>query len=351
MSECRRWIWNPARYLARRCREWYDGDNRRRYGVMQQSECAAEAGFCGGEGAISMEPLVRGDCHAHMILDAVYWKDAISRHSEAVDTDYVRGVLERYREAGMTYVRDGGDTHGVCQYAARIAPEYGIEYRQPAFAMHRKGRYGDIVGFAYSDLNEFRMMMQMAVAQGADFIKIMVSGILDFHEAGKMSCEPLPPEEIRTLVDMVHDAGLAVMLHINESRAVLPAIEAGADSLEHGFYMDEECLAALAEHRDATVWIPSIAPVGNQIGSGRFPDEVLRTIVRGQQERVRYAVEHGARIALGSDAGAYAVPHVTGAQDEYRYLKEALAPCRTEEEIQKMLRENEEWIRRRFRRR
>lgn len=297
-----------------------------------------------------METMISGDCHAHMILDAVYWKKAIGRHSVRVNEDYVRTVLSHYQDAGMTYVRDGGDTRGVCRYAAEIAPEYGIEYRQPSFAMHRKGRYGGIVGYAFSDYAEFRMMLQMAIALGADFIKIMVSGILDFNETEKMSCEPLPPEEIRTLVDMVHDKGLAVMLHINESRAILPAIEAGADSLEHGYFMDDECLAALAEHRDSTVWVPSIAPVGNQIGSGRFPDDVLETIVRNQQERVRKAVRMGARVAVGSDAGAYDVPHVIGAQDEYRYMQEALLPEHTEEDIHRMLCENEEWVRKRFRR-
>lgn len=292
--------------------------------------------------------LHHGECHAHMILDAVYFRDAIDRHKSGPREDWVRDVLAAYREAGVTYVRDGGDTCGVCRLAAELAPEYGIEYRMPVFAIHRQGRYGKIVGFPYSTANEFADLLTKAKAEGADFIKIMVSGILDFNEVGKLSCESLPPEEIRELVDRVHDAGLAAMLHINGREAILAAIEAGADSLEHGFYMDEECAQALGEHRE-TVWIPSVAPVANQIGSGRFPDEVLREITSLQQENIRRVAKAGGRIALGSDAGAWHVPHVRGIIDEERYLTEALEAEMSAEDIHRMLSENEEWIRRRFR--
>ena len=290
-----------------------------------------------------------GDCHIHMILDGIYWKAAIRRHMEEVDEGWIRRVLAGYRDQGVTYLRDGGDTHGVCLRAAQLAPEYGIEYRMPVFAMHHRGRYGSIVGFPFDDRSGYRKLLKDVLSQGADFIKIMVAGILDFHEVGKMSCEPLPAEEIRALVEEAHEAGMAVMLHINGAKTILAAIEAGADSLEHGFYMDEECAAALGEHRD-TVWIPSMAPVGNQIGSGRFPDEVLEQITRAQQAMVRRVVQAGGRVALGSDAGAYLVPHGKGALDEYRYLAEALQEEMPEAAVRQMLKENEEWIRRRFHR-
>ena len=39
----------------------------------------------------------------------------------------------------------------------------------------------------------------------------------------------------------------AVMAHVNGPDAVRSALEAGTDSIEHGYYMDEACLALLAE--------------------------------------------------------------------------------------------------------
>ena len=299
---------------------------------------------------MNMDKSGQGDCHIHMIMDGIYFRDAIDAHRDAVQMDWVRKVLAEYQRRGVTYLRDGGDTHEVCLAASKIAEEYGIEYRMPVFAIHRAGRYGKIVGFPYQDLREFRQMVQDAKTRGADFIKIMVSGILDFHEVGKMSCPPLPPEEIRELVNIVHGEEMAVMLHINEKEPILAAIEAGAESLEHGFYMDGECLQALAEHPES-MWIPSIAPVGNQIGSGRFPDEVLSAIVQRQQENIRSLVQMGGRVALGSDAGAYHVYHGQAIADERTYILEALEGVQSGAETDAMLQESQNWVRGHFRRR
>lgn len=284
-----------------------------------------------------------------MILDAVYFREAIDQHRDGVKMDWVRRTLEEYRRRGVNYLRDGGDTYGVGLAASKIAAEYGIEYRMPVFAIHRSGRYGKIVGFPYRDMKEFRELVAEAKRRGADFIKIMVSGILDFQEVEKMSCPPLPGEEIRELVNIIHGEDMAAMLHINGREAILAAIEAGADSLEHGFYMDEECIHALAEHPQ-TLWVPSIAPVGNQIGSGRFPDSVLQDIVDRQKRNIRCLIQKGGRVALGSDAGAYLVYHGQAIQDEREYILDALKGVMDESAVDWMLTESERWIRERFRR-
>ena len=61
------------------------------------------------------------DCHIHMVLDGVYWKDAIARHREGVREDWVRRTLSAYRQRGITYLRDGGDRWGVCSLAAPVS--------------------------------------------------------------------------------------------------------------------------------------------------------------------------------------------------------------------------------------
>ena len=45
---------------------------------------------------------MRADCHMHMILDGVDWKQAIARHREKVDEDFAHRVLKTYREQGFT---------------------------------------------------------------------------------------------------------------------------------------------------------------------------------------------------------------------------------------------------------
>ena len=48
-----------------------------------------------------------GDNHVHMVLDGVYYKDAINRHRRGGDEQFVRATLTKYRDAGVTYLRDG----------------------------------------------------------------------------------------------------------------------------------------------------------------------------------------------------------------------------------------------------
>lgn len=122
------------------------------------------------------------------------------------------------------------------------------------------------------------------------------------------------------MIHIAHEEGLAVMAHVNGPKAVLSALEGGVDSVEHGNFMDEDCLQALAEG-DA-VWVPTLVTITNLLGSGRFQDGVIRELASGQKRRIKRAMELGAAVALGSDAGAFRVFHGQGIQDEYQeFLK------------------------------
>lgn len=260
-----------------------------------------------------------GECHAHMIMDGVNYKEAVALHKEKVCEFVVRKYLKEYQKAGITFVRDGGDTRMVSKFVKEISNEYGIDYRTPIFAIHKKKHYGGIVGRSFSDWQEYKALVLLAKAEGADFVKIMVSGILDFAHAGTLSEEGLEKEEIYQMIAIAHDLGMAVMVHGNGDRTCFWSLEAGADSLEHGFFMEEETLHLLAERK--IPWMPTFAPVGNLIGCGRFPDEEVQKNLDMQQERVKKAASLGACIGLGSDAGAYLVPHARGTKSEYDYLQ------------------------------
>lgn len=262
-----------------------------------------------------------GECHVHMIMDGVNYKAAVALHQAGVDEEAVRRHLKESADAGITFIRDGGDAREVSKLAKELAPEYGIDYRTPVFAIHKRGHYGGIVGHAFEDWGEYRALIGRAQAEGADFIKIMVSGILDFGHAGTLSEEGLTREEIVYMIDAAHDAGMAVMAHCNGDRTCFITLEAGVDSLEHGFFMEEETLHLLAEKK--IPWLPTFAPVGNLLGCGRFPDEEVRKNLYMQRDRVKKAASLHACIGLGSDAGAYLVPHGQGTMDEYGYLRQA----------------------------
>ena len=187
-----------------------------------------------------------GDCHIHLALDGYDYKAALGRHREAVDDEPIHAALARYRELGVTFLRDGGDKFGVSRRARELAPQYGIDYRSPIFPIHRKGRYGGFIGRGYDNLTEYRQLVAEAKAQGADFIKLMLSGIMDFSHFGVISDEPLPPSEVHDLVAIAHDAGFPVMAHVNGADRMAAALDAGIDSLEHGGYANDEVLHQLA---------------------------------------------------------------------------------------------------------
>lgn len=286
-----------------------------------------------------------GECHAHVIMDGINYRKAVNLHADGVNEAVVRAHLQEYRKIGVTFVRDGGDASGVSKRAKELSEEYGIDYRTPMFAIHKEGHYGGIVGRSFSNLNDFHKRVLEAREEGADFIKIMTTGIMDFENHGKVTGTPLEASEVKEMVHIAHEEGFAVMSHTNGAYGVQAAIEAGVDSVEHGNYIDEKTISMLADSH--TVWVPTLVTVRNLLGCGRYEDGVIREIMDKAAENVRTAFQKRAKVALGSDAGAYQVPHGTGILDEYAAFMEILGNVKA---VQDWLLQGEEEIRERFRR-
>lgn len=284
-----------------------------------------------------------GECHAHLFMDGKNYRAAVALHQNGVQEADIREKLGQYQAAGIRFLREGGDVLGVSRKAAQLAPEYGITYVSPVFAIHKNGHYGRIVGRGFDNMKEYAELVRQAALEGADFIKVMFSGIMDFDRGGELTEAPLCRGEIREMIHIAHEEGFAVMAHVNGAGAVLDAVEAGVDSVEHGNFMDDDCLHALAESQ--AVWVPTYVTITNLIGSGRFEDVCLERLRERQGERIRRGYELGARIALGSDAGAYMVPHGQGVADEYREFQRLLGAGSG---LDRRLQEAEDEIRNRF---
>lgn len=263
---------------------------------------------------------MRCDCHIHMVLDGRDWRSAIDRHRKEPDDGLIREILERYQKLGFTYLRDGGDRWNVGKRARELAESYGITYRTPLAPLCRAGRYGGFIGEGYENLHDFASRVRLHRKEGADFMKIMISGLMDFDRFGVLTEEAMPPEEIRELIHIAHEEGFRVMAHANGARTVEAAAAAGVDSVEHGAYLDEQALAAIAQQ--GTIWVPTLSTVGNLRGTGRFQEEAVEAILESAMENVRRFASMGGLVAPGTDAGAWAVPH--GSLTEYALLKEAL---------------------------
>ena len=260
------------------------------------------------------------DCHIHMVLDGHDWRQAIASHRDAPREDRIRQVLAQYQHHGYTYLRDGGDRWGVGKLARDLAPEYGITYRTPLSPLCHAGHYGGFIGEKYGDLKDFLELVKKMQAQGADFIKVMISGLMDFDHFGVLTEDGLAADEIGQLIHIAHEEGFSVMAHANGARTAQIAAAAGVDSIEHGAYLDLDTLQTMAQM--GTVWVPTLSAIANLRGTGRFCEEAVGQILASAEENLRQFAALGGLIACGSDAGAWAVPH--GCNTELPLLRSAL---------------------------
>ena len=80
--------------------------------------------------------------------------------------------------------------------------------------------------------DEIRKAVRLMRKMGADCIKLMANGL-------SVNSPELSAKEMRCAVDVAHDAGLRVATHASVWKAVENALEAGVDTIEHGYTLNE----------------------------------------------------------------------------------------------------------------
>ena len=271
---------------------------------------------------------MKADCHIHMVLDGADWKVSIAR---GIQDHYIRSILKSYQAQGYKYLRDGGDRWGVSLRAKELADAYGITYRTPLAPLCKAGHYGAFIGLCYETTKDYADLIVRQRAAGGDFVKIMISGLMDFDRYGVLTEEGLDPALIRELIHIAHEEGLSVMAHCNGARTAQAAAEAGVDSIEHGAYLDEDALLAMKEN--GTVWVPTVSTIGNLLGKGRFNETAVKQILHSALENLDLFRSMSGLIAPGTDAGAWAVPHSCATEETWLlqagitedYLKDGIA--------------------------
>ncbi len=258
------------------------------------------------------------DAHIHIALDGADWRQAKARHVPQPDDAWLRALLEDYAAAGYTYLRDGGDKWGVSERAAQLAGDYGIHYASPVVPLYPQGHYGGFLGVPFDGFSTYCTLVDQLLFRGASFVKLMLSGILDFKHYGSISSPGLPAEDVARMVAYAHQKGLPVMAHVNGSTLISDALDAGVDSIEHGLLMDAATCRKLARSR--AVWVPTLAPVYAARESGVSSSEVLARICQEHAAAVAAVAAQGGLVASGSDAGSSGVPHVVGGQRERELL-------------------------------
>lgn len=269
------------------------------------------------------------DCHVHLALDGHDFHNAMAQWPQwELIRERIRKDLAATLDKGIIAVRDGGDREWI---GLRARDEINREMAWPRIraagtALRNPGKYGSFLGPGLNG-EGIREAVDDIARRGADHIKVLVSGVVSFKEYRRVGDTHFTPGQLRELVSAARRRGLKVMAHASSDNAVRLAVEAGVDSLEHGYFLSRSTLEAMAG-KDIP-WIPTLAPVAvqarepgkNRCSAGEL--EVITETYKRQQRMVKKASDMGVRLGVGTDAGASGVLHGKGYLEELLLLKEA----------------------------
>jgi imidazolonepropionase-like amidohydrolase len=273
------------------------------------------------------------DAHVHLALDSLDFFQCLNNwESPDLIEENIKGYLEEYRKLGIVAIRDGGDLPGFSWIARnRIHEDVWLGPRVISVreAVSRKGMYGRFLGRGFEGLSDWYDQSNDFYAQGLDQLKVIVSGIIRFDEYLVVGPTQWTVEELGQIVESAHLRKIPVMAHASGEKGISVAIAAGVDSIEHGYYMTSEHLEQM-KRRDIA-WIPTVAPIGNilKYPSNRYSIkeiDILKRILDSQLRTIHEAYQLGVRIGIGTDAGAYLVPHGKSLLDELDWLVQAGIP-------------------------
>src|SRR5262249_7283592 len=112
--------------------------------------------------------------------------------------------------------------------------------------------------------------------------------------------------------------------HVVNKRAILMAIDAGLDVIDHGDDMDRDCIARLAAA--GTFVVPSLFfpyTFMNRVGRGLGFDDAVRADFERSCRMLPEAQAAGVKLVLGDDYGALGFPHGLYARELELYVREA----------------------------
>ena len=268
------------------------------------------------------------DCHVHLAMSAAGDRKALNppaaHRSDRVRTRIIKH-LNQYLAKGILAVRDGGDpSRSALLYKANpCAGDPPMHVSVAGTAWHRPGHYGGLIG---SGLPSERTLAEAILEEkeNVDHIKIVNSGLNSLTCFGKETEAQFDSTELKAAIMAAHRRGLKTMVHANGKIPVKYAVDAGCDSIEHGYFMGEENLRRMAGR--GTTWVPTaftMKALGRRMMDHGSALNVWQKNLEHQIGQMKIARDLGVRIALGTDAGSAGVEHGHAMIAEMQLLMEA----------------------------
>ena len=203
-----------------------------------------------------------------------------------------------------------GITGGHCSDNNLLPPEYGISGEGVA-----DGPWAA------------RTAVRRNIKYGADLIKTCSTGGV-LSRGTKVGAPQYTVEELTALIDEAHSRGLKVASHAHGAEGIINALIAGADTIEHASFIDDEGIR-LAIENDAALSMDIYVTeyiLGEGASAGILEESLEKERMTGatQRSNFRKAVEAGATIVYGTDAGVY--PHGQNAKQLSRMTRFGMTP-------------------------
>lgn len=278
----------------------------------------------GGELSFDGYTLMPGliDGHVHITgppVDMGSLDDLVENSQSEVMVRAIKNA-RRTVKAGVTTVRDLGSPNDVAM-ALRDAINDGM-FRGPRVltsgqGLTATGGHGDLVpwhvdsfldteagnigskGLVVDGTTNVRKAVRRQAKIGANLIKIWATDGTGDRGGGQILS--FSPSEIEAIVDEANRLDLPVAAHAHSAEAIRVCVEAGVRSIEHGSYMDEEAIDAMANA--GTFLTFTYATMNRLAYADEYGYESTQKALENQRSMLSYARERDVNFAMGTDAG------------------------------------------------
>jgi imidazolonepropionase-like amidohydrolase len=232
------------------------------------------------------------------------------RESESVGLAALRTAEAATRTllAGITTVRAAG-SRDFLDLDVRDAINAGVLVGPRVLASGRGitttgGHYHNWCAVEADGVDAVRHQIRDHVKRGVDSIKLMLSPGIATRGADVNSAQ-FTDEEVQAGVDEAHRAGRRVLSHAIGLGGITSGVTAGVDSIDHGFFLDEEQASRMQAR--GIYLVPTFSPTYYYLEKREaeaWRIERARTVETVHDRAFRLALALGVPIAMGSDCGA-----------------------------------------------
>ena len=161
-------------------------------------------------------------------------------------------------------------------------------------------------------VDEVRKAVRLQIRRGAQVIKVLASGGVLSRDDDPMF-QQFSDEELKVIVGEANRFNRSVAAHVHGKAGILAAIKAGCATLEHGTYLDDECVDAMLEKDVMFISTRTIVVEALKNRELMSPESYEKLVETAKWHKAAYAlaIRRGVRCALGTDL-ALSVPGEKG---------------------------------------